>query len=294
MAHFTYKSIEDTDKESLCQGDVLELTDELKCALSKIHPYFNNGNYPYFIVITQSCDLVKRDGKNCKSPYITLAAVRTLDDFYKKELKRNNDYLCVSKISLLSSKKENKYYQLTERLYNNTEPDYFFLFKDEEHSLNDSMVAYLKVSIALKSELHYESCLKAKILELTDEYKAKLGWLVGNIYSRVGTTDWTTICTDSERKARIKDELQSRFLIAEPKVLNKLKAELEENGEKYNTIEDAMSFVEELPIKSNYEEFMDCLMGEIDKFQGFVSNDEKEHFKRVMKNATIFKQYIKR
>ena len=86
MSHFTYKDTKNMDRDSLCQGDVICLSDELIESLSEIHPYFNNGNYRYFIVITQSCVLVRRNGKPCKSPFITLAAFCSLYDFYIKNL----------------------------------------------------------------------------------------------------------------------------------------------------------------------------------------------------------------
>ena len=35
---------------------------------------------------SQSCDLVRRNGKNCKTPYITLAAVRSYSEFLEKIL----------------------------------------------------------------------------------------------------------------------------------------------------------------------------------------------------------------
>ena len=38
--HFTYK--EQCDTSSLCQGDLLKITDELKDVLKDVHPYFLN------------------------------------------------------------------------------------------------------------------------------------------------------------------------------------------------------------------------------------------------------------
>lgn len=67
--HFTYK--EKMDMSSLCQGDILNVTDDLSAVLKNIHPYFLNEHYKYFMVLSQSCDLVRRDGKNCK-PHILL------------------------------------------------------------------------------------------------------------------------------------------------------------------------------------------------------------------------------
>ena len=80
--HFTYKS--NPDMQSLCQGDILNPTEELMEVLKTVHPYFLNKQYKYFMVLSQSCDLVRRNGKKCKTPYITLAAVKDYTEFLKK------------------------------------------------------------------------------------------------------------------------------------------------------------------------------------------------------------------
>lgn len=85
--HFTYK--EYMEKNSLCQGDILEKTDDLTAILKEVHPYFLNDGYKYFMVLSQSCDLVRRNGKTCKTPYITLAAVREYSDFLERTLVSN-------------------------------------------------------------------------------------------------------------------------------------------------------------------------------------------------------------
>ncbi len=71
--HFTYKEC-DTYSPSLKQGDILHKTPELLELLEKVHPHYINSEYKYFQVITQSCDLVRKND-SCKSRYITLAAV---------------------------------------------------------------------------------------------------------------------------------------------------------------------------------------------------------------------------
>jgi len=74
--HFTYN--EGADKEKLKQGDVLRKTARLQEILEEVHPHYNCEEYKYFQVLTQSCDLVRRDQDgSCNSRYITLAAVRT-------------------------------------------------------------------------------------------------------------------------------------------------------------------------------------------------------------------------
>ena len=100
--HFTYK--EYPDMNSLCQGDVLEKTDELTTILEKVHPYFLKPEYKYFMVLSQSCDLVRRNGKPCKTPYITLAAVREYSDFFKRILisRKMADSLSILQLSVRS------------------------------------------------------------------------------------------------------------------------------------------------------------------------------------------------
>ena len=86
--HFTYKESSDTENPSLKQGDILQKTPALLALLQKVHPYYTDSKYRFFQVITQSCDLVRRNG-TCKSRYITLAAVRTLDDIIDRFIEEN-------------------------------------------------------------------------------------------------------------------------------------------------------------------------------------------------------------
>ena len=227
--HFTYKP--EPDMETLCQGDVLEITEELSMVLKNVHPYFLNGQYKFFMVLSQSCNLVRRNGKSCKTPYITLAAVRSYSDFLEKMLLKGKYAEKVDELLLMDEKNRDRAYQLVERVYNNTEPEYFFLYKEEALEFPESMVAYLKVSIALKSNEHYDKCLKAKKIELTDEFKAKLGWLVGNMYSRVGTADWGGVMSDQSRKDMLNNDLNSTCIIGNKEQLKMLKKEFLEQKE---------------------------------------------------------------
>ena len=137
--HFTYKA--DADMNSLCQGDVLNITEELAEVLRSVHPYFLNEQYKYFMVLSQSCDLVRRNGKNCKTPYITLAAIRSYDSFLERTLIRSKYAENISGLLLMEEKKKEKAYQLIERIYNNTESEYFFLYKEEALECPESMIA---------------------------------------------------------------------------------------------------------------------------------------------------------
>jgi hypothetical protein len=138
--HFTYQTATFSSTE-LMQGDVLRRTRELNSLLETVHPhFFHSPKNLFFMVLTQSCDLVPRGANRiCKAPYIAIAPVRSLDLVVERQVAQ---YRCI-----------------------------------REHS------------IAVKADLHLNTCTAAKMLQLTDTFQAKLGWLVGQMYSRVGTRD---------------------------------------------------------------------------------------------------------
>lgn len=172
------------------QGDVLERTPAINQLLKEVHPHFyGHQKNLYFIVLTQSCDLVRRKtGGDCKSPYISIAPVRSMDSAIERHLAQLPAPRVTTEIPVLSAKSKTKASEFLGRLFNNNESGYFYL-DSEDTPLPFPCVAYLNLSIAVKSNEHYEKCLDAKRLQLTEVFQAKLGWLVGQMYSRVGTDD---------------------------------------------------------------------------------------------------------
>lgn len=288
--HFTYK--DKFDKNSLCQGDLLKITDNLKSVLREIHPYFLNNQYKYFMVLTQSCDLVRRAGQTCKTPYITLAAVRDFDPFFEELLTRKKYAEQINNLLLVDNKNWSRAYQLLERIYNNTEPDYFFLYKEDMLGLSSSMITSLKVSIALKSELHYDDCLSAKVLELSDEFKAKLGWLVGNIYSRVGTTDWDSIKSETEKVEMLKTELKSHCVTGKKNQIKALKTELKAHSNDIMTSEDAFEFISKCPIESTYDQVIGVIENIFETYGKKIPDQEKEKLLKAIKSISKLKALL--
>ena len=162
-------------------------TPALEQVLRTVHPHYHGKpDYPYFIVLTQSCDLVRRDGTNCASRYITIAAVRPL----QLAVERYLDSLLYNDVErhfgLCDDSRKAKLRQFSERLLNNNEDAYFFLRREPSAGLVGDHCAFLPLSVALKAELHYEVLLEAKILQLKETFQHKLGYLVGKLYSRSG------------------------------------------------------------------------------------------------------------
>ena len=191
MTHFTY--VENPDLDILCQGDILERSDELDEVFKLYHPHYKNKEYTHFQVLTQSCDLVRRNGNDCSSRYITLAAVRNYDTVIKRYLSEElsgNKILDVGGEYWCSESIKSRLSGFIESLFNNNDKKYFFLNEWKEVGLLDDSCTFLHLSVALKASEHYDKCLRAKKIQLEGSFQAKLGWLVGNLYSRVGTEDF--------------------------------------------------------------------------------------------------------
>lgn len=185
--HFTYRDKESAD---LRQGDIIEKTDALSTILKEIHPHYQRkGDYTHFLILTQTCDLVRRDEKPCKAKYVSMAAVRPAKIAIERKVAEYQDKID-NKAGMCSEKFKDKLIQFVDRILNNNEPEYFYLEPHPNSKLFEESCAFLRLSIALRAQEHYETLITARILSLQEIFQAKLGGLVGNMYSRIGTEDW--------------------------------------------------------------------------------------------------------
>jgi hypothetical protein len=124
--HFTYA--ENLTKDELMQGDVLERTPALDKLLSEVHPYyFGKLKNQYFMVLTQSCDLVPRQPSGePKARYISLSPVRTLDHVIDLQMQLFRASV-KAELPVISDKSKVRMSEFLQRLFNNNVPDYFFL-----------------------------------------------------------------------------------------------------------------------------------------------------------------------
>lgn len=187
MKPFTYE--ERSPDESLCQGDILERTDALMAMLHAVHPhprFADEAKYPLFMILTQSCDLVWRD-KGCKAHYITFCVIRDFSDALRREIGKLG-HRDLAKHGVMNQSRWLQARQIAERFYNNTEPGYFYLHPAGK--ISKPMCAFLSLPITVRARDYYDTCVKARIIGLKPVFRAKLGSLIGDIYSRVGTEDW--------------------------------------------------------------------------------------------------------
>jgi hypothetical protein len=185
--HWTYGEF--APEDDLEQGDILLPNAALREVFDEVHQHFLADKYLAFIVLTQTCDLVRRKGRPCRSRYVTLGAVRRLADILPSLL----NSVC-RQVAPGYFEKESKAQarELLARLFNQNEQGLglFYLHEDADVGIGEPSVALLQVSIALRAQEHYDTLVKTRHGRLRHEFQAKLGWLTGNLYSRVATPDW--------------------------------------------------------------------------------------------------------
>lgn len=220
--HFTYSP--ELNKQEILQGDLLGRNQPLDNLLAEIHPYYHDKEvFKYFIVLTQSCDLVRRNSSPCKARYITLAAVLPFKKVFDWEMSLYQNSEVQKLGGVIDLKKRGHATEFVAKILNNNHPEFFYLHSDDQFGLKEPHCAILRLSVAIRSEEHYEKCLDAKFLQLNDNFRAKLGWSVGQIFSRVGTKDWTPKPkTKSEFNLMIKDILDESYIWLDNKEIESL------------------------------------------------------------------------
>ncbi len=192
--HWAYAAIEDP-KGDLCQGDIIEPSEEIRSALNKVHPYFTDDKYIAFLVLTQSCDLKRRDGKPCRSRYINVAAIRPLADVMSTLLGKVCERVSLNGEPIEDvyiSETKQKAEQLLERIFNQNAhaEGLFYLYPDAGAGITEHAVALVQVSVAFREHDHYKELVTARCGRLNDQFQSKLGWLIGNLFSRIAAREW--------------------------------------------------------------------------------------------------------
>jgi hypothetical protein len=187
--HWTYEAVRsDSD---LRQGDILEPSEDLKNLFKEVHPHFTHSKYRAFFVITQSCDMDIREdkGKKCSATHIFLSAIRSLQDIISDSLKEHFGFLAPG---IYAQHMKRTVKMMVERLVNQNENSLglFYLHPDVDAGMALPSVAILRVAISVRAMEHYETLKNARVGRLSRAFQPKLGWMVGNLFSRVGVRDW--------------------------------------------------------------------------------------------------------
>ena len=223
--HYVYR---DPNKTTLNQGDVLQKTPALIAHLDHYHRYYaGHADYKYFMLVTQTCDLVLRGGV-CASPYITIAAVRPLEEVLRREAaKHQTDWQ--REAGVIGKKAEDKLVLFLSSLLDNNQDGYFYLHQDVGLGIQQNCCAFLPLSVTLKIE-HYQLCLDAKIAELSEIFQSKLGSIIGQMYSRVAAPEWNEHYPDNKVAKEVVAQLRRSFRTIDDEKIADGVAELKSDG----------------------------------------------------------------
>lgn len=260
--HFTYHL--PLDDENLHQGDVISRTNEVNALIKEVHPHFDDPvKYPFFLVLTQTCDLVKRDNKSCKARYISLAVVRPLTDVLNRIVQDKQYKPFQIENGIISIESIEKVKQQLARIINNNEPEYFYIYRQPSSGIVEDQSAFLKVSIAIRADLHYDSLLLAKVLQWKEAFEHKLGYLVGTSYSRIGTEDWPEKDLAEKIDQYIKD---ANVLPLEKKILKPLEKKFKNLQPTQQAILDEITDLKRTESEAKSKRIIDALNLVSDEF----------------------------
>lgn len=172
-----------SNKNTLKQGTIFSIKNiefdskdkSKKMNFQKIYPEVNLDKINYGIILSQSCDLVKKDGKpSLKTPYIMTALLepiekfieqkysKTIQDLTEEYVVRYEKYRIINKEALLKSIRKK-----CGDLFDNRETFYFFISL-KERSPKMFYVNLVK-SFPFKV-MHYETFAKNARYELNTSY----------------------------------------------------------------------------------------------------------------------------
>lgn len=179
------------DKESLRQGDLLHRTPELARVVRQAHWYYaDTDDYTHFVVLTQSCELVRRGKAAPQSRYITVAAVRPLSIILSRMFSRHRKDLSKFNfpIEICPKDRRQPMKDALLKLLHSDHDDLFLIREGSCPTVRTDSCIFPQLAITLRAQ-HYDTCLQAKVGQLKDIYAAKLGETVGRLYARVATPE---------------------------------------------------------------------------------------------------------
>jgi hypothetical protein len=186
--------------EFLEQGDLIPRSAPIIQDILKKYHQYHGGNpaNEMFAVLTQACDLVKHQGR-CKVRYIALAPVRSLRAILAREFEDSLLRTPGGLYVIGSTGTQGRYEDFLVKLINNNDPRHFFIPARPELQIAEDMCIMLPLALAIRAD-HDEKCVDGRVAQLDDLFQAKLGWLLGQQFSRVGTPDWPE--TELEKKVQ--------------------------------------------------------------------------------------------
>ena len=282
--HFTYAM----PTGDLQQGDVIERKKlESEGAIAEFAALPTNA--AFMVVLTQSCDLV---GSHIKTDYIALAPAVPLKAIVGKKIAESQTLEIAQRAGVCGQNKRSKLVEFLAKLLNNNDPQHFYLHKEHQFSLEEPMCTLLRTPAILRAESYYSRLINTRVLALSEEFRAKLGWMVGSIYGRIATQDWpkkdALAMIDSILTDACGWEDHERLRIADRKL---------KSGESVPTEKAALNeFIRNIDIPTKQEQILNRVRDALTQID-LSDKDKSEIAKELcdtLEADAVFKQYTMR
>ncbi|MDJ0625709.1 MAG: hypothetical protein QNJ31_04995 [Candidatus Caenarcaniphilales bacterium] len=172
------------DRESLQQGDVIKVQNELINKFNEFYPTLNHTdqrNDQFVMILSQTCDLVRTKKRKLKIDHINLCLVRTIDSLIRRTIENHQGDMDKSFYKETSKK--------LSRLINNSETKFHFFLPKIEGVFPKDMISILSLNYAFRTNEFYELFLSNRVASLKSEFRAKIGMILSAFYGRVATQD---------------------------------------------------------------------------------------------------------
>jgi hypothetical protein len=187
--------------------------------------------------------------------------------------------------------------KLLERLLNQNEQAFglFYLHPDDEIGINVPSIALLRVTVTLRVD-HYEVLKRARRGRLSSEFQNKLGWLVGNLFSRIGTQDWND---SPERKKEfeslVKNHLEAGELYQPIWVREPLVVAAKEKGIQLDRIpkQELVAILDANRAPSAKEAAADHALKVIKEVMSDISEEDLARIRNRLLNDALFSKVFK-
>ena len=197
-----------SSESSLLQGDILKVDGQFLKYFDEFYPAIqpSDGKIQYVMILTQSCDLVKAEKRKPKLSHINVCLVRRLDSVVKRLISDEIKPTTVGNKKILARDALDQLKDKLSKLINNSDQKtHFFLPKQDP--FKEDMVAVLPLSFSFRTD-HYDLLLKNRVLGIKPEFQAKVGHIIGQLYSRIGTPDLHDFgWNDKETRQYIKENV---------------------------------------------------------------------------------------
>ncbi|MGD0280558.1 MAG: hypothetical protein ABSC11_14825 [Smithella sp.] len=283
MPLIIYEPVKDDD--CLQQGDLIKKNEEIKKLAVDEIGICNDDNIVAYIITSQSCDLFTRNGK-IKTDFINLSIIKDFEVILEQILNKENNKI-IDNVFLEKDRDRSK--ELISRIINQNEKDHglFYLHANmDKTKIAQSAIVLLRNNFSVNSE-YYDLIKKHRIGRIMPEFRNKLGWMIGYLYSRIGTDDWED---DSNLKKEMLDLIKGLLKNKKYKWINdKEYKNAKDNG--LNLADVTYDNVEKMIENCQPELLENIIIENIRSNLQNIIDGRKKYFKQIIdpedKNITI-------